>query len=90
MCTQRTSTLTFDSGASPRDVDGLPAHRYWDGEQISITNGGIADVHIVVATVDPNLGHRDARIYEIFEGTKEIQKLVIGREIARSFGGVSA
>jgi acyl-CoA dehydrogenase len=34
--------------------------------------------------------HRDAKIYEIFEGTKEIQKLVIGRQIARSFGGVSA
>lgn len=34
--------------------------------------------------------HRDAKIYEIFEGTKEIQQLVIGRQIARTFGGVSA
>ena len=34
--------------------------------------------------------HRDSKIYEIFEGTKEIQQLVIGRQIARSFGGVSA
>jgi acyl-CoA dehydrogenase len=34
--------------------------------------------------------HRDAKIYEIFEGTKEIQQLVIGRQIARSFGGASA
>lgn len=34
--------------------------------------------------------HRDAKIYEIFEGTKEIQQLVIGRQIARSFGGRSA
>lgn len=29
-----------------------------NGEKIYITNGGIADVHVVVATVDPNLGHR--------------------------------
>ena len=34
--------------------------------------------------------HRDAKIYEIFEGTKEIQQLVIGRQIARHFGGQSA
>lgn len=34
--------------------------------------------------------HRDAKIYEIFEGTKEIQQLVIGRQIARHFGGMSA
>jgi acyl-CoA dehydrogenase len=34
--------------------------------------------------------HRDAKIYEIFEGTKEIQQLVIGRQIARAFGGISA
>jgi len=29
-----------------------------NGQKIFITNGGIADVHIVVATVDPDLGHR--------------------------------
>ena len=29
-----------------------------NGEKCFITNGGIADVTIVVATVDPNLGHR--------------------------------
>jgi acyl-CoA dehydrogenase len=34
--------------------------------------------------------HRDAKIYEIFEGTKEIQKLVIGRAIARQHGGEAA
>jgi acyl-CoA dehydrogenase len=34
--------------------------------------------------------HRDAKIYEIFEGTKEIQQLVIGRQVARHFGGRSA
>ncbi len=34
--------------------------------------------------------HRDAKIYEIFEGTKEIQQLVIARQIARAVGGQSA
>jgi acyl-CoA dehydrogenase len=34
--------------------------------------------------------HRDSKIYEIFEGTKEIQKLVIGRAIARHHGGEAA
>lgn len=29
-----------------------------NGRKIFITNGGIADVHIIVATVDPDLGHR--------------------------------
>jgi acyl-CoA dehydrogenase len=29
-----------------------------NGTKIFITNGGIADVHVVVATVDPELGHR--------------------------------
>jgi acyl-CoA dehydrogenase len=34
--------------------------------------------------------HRDSKIYEIFEGTKEIQQLVIGRAIARNAGGTAA
>jgi acyl-CoA dehydrogenase len=29
-----------------------------NGQKVFITNGGIADVHVVVATVDPQLGHR--------------------------------
>jgi acyl-CoA dehydrogenase len=29
-----------------------------NGRKVFITNGGVADVHIVVATVDPDLGHR--------------------------------
>ncbi|HEU5003934.1 MAG TPA: acyl-CoA dehydrogenase family protein [Actinomycetota bacterium] len=28
------------------------------GRKVFITNGGLADIHIVVATVDPELGHR--------------------------------
>jgi len=31
--------------------------------------------------------HRDAKIYELFEGTAEIQRLVISRQIARAAGG---
>jgi acyl-CoA dehydrogenase len=31
--------------------------------------------------------HRDAKIYEIFEGTKEIQQLVIARHVVRAAGG---
>jgi alkylation response protein AidB-like acyl-CoA dehydrogenase len=33
-------------------------HWVLNGTKIFITNGGIADVHVVVATVDPELGHR--------------------------------
>ena len=29
-----------------------------NGRKVFITNGGIADVHLIVATVDPELGHR--------------------------------
>src|ERR671920_1991829 len=29
-----------------------------NGQKVFITNGGIASVHVVVATVDPSLGHR--------------------------------
>src|SRR5919201_829910 len=29
-----------------------------NGTKVFITNGGIADVHVIVATVDPELGHR--------------------------------
>jgi acyl-CoA dehydrogenase len=29
-----------------------------NGTKVFITNGGIADVHVVVATIDPDLGHR--------------------------------
>ncbi len=54
-----------------------------NGEKIWITNGGIADVHIVVATVDPNLGHRGQASFivtgdaEGFTQTKKVPKLGI-------------
>jgi len=54
-----------------------------DGQKIWITNGGIADVHVVVATVDPSLGHRGqasfivTRDAEGFAETKKTKKLGI-------------
>jgi acyl-CoA dehydrogenase len=54
-----------------------------NGEKIWITNGGIADVHIVVATVEPGLGHRGQASFivtsdaEGFEQTKKTKKLGI-------------
>jgi acyl-CoA dehydrogenase len=40
-----------------------------NGRKIFITNGGIASVHVVVATVDPALGHRGQATFIIDEGT---------------------
>jgi acyl-CoA dehydrogenase len=39
-----------------------------NGQKVFITNGGIAAVHIVVATVDPELGHRGQAAFIIPEG----------------------
>jgi alkylation response protein AidB-like acyl-CoA dehydrogenase len=40
-----------------------------NGRKVFITNGGIADVHIVVATVDPDLGHRGQASFLVEKGT---------------------
>jgi acyl-CoA dehydrogenase len=40
-----------------------------DGRKCFITNGGIADVHVVVATVDPTLGHAGHASFVIEKGT---------------------
>src|SRR6202008_3036303 len=40
-----------------------------NGRKVFITNGGIADVHVVVATVDPNLGHRGQASFIVEKGT---------------------
>lgn len=40
-----------------------------NGRKIFITNGGIADVHLVVATVDPALGHRGQGSFIVPPGT---------------------
>jgi acyl-CoA dehydrogenase len=40
-----------------------------NGTKIFITNGGIADVHVVVATVDPELGTRGQASFVVEKGT---------------------
>jgi alkylation response protein AidB-like acyl-CoA dehydrogenase len=40
-----------------------------NGTKIFITNGGIADVHVVVATVDPELGTRGQASFVVAKGT---------------------
>src|SRR5216683_4471319 len=45
-----------------------------NGRKVFITNGGIADVHIVVATVDPELGHRGQASFIIGPGTPGLRQ----------------
>jgi acyl-CoA dehydrogenase len=40
-----------------------------NGRKVFITNGGIANVHVIVATVDPSLGHRGQATFIVGEGT---------------------
>jgi acyl-CoA dehydrogenase len=40
-----------------------------NGQKVFITNGGIADVHVVVATVDPSLGARGQASFIVPPGT---------------------
>jgi acyl-CoA dehydrogenase len=40
-----------------------------NGTKVFITNGGIADVHVVVATVDPELGTRGQASFVVGKGT---------------------
>jgi alkylation response protein AidB-like acyl-CoA dehydrogenase len=40
-----------------------------NGTKVFITNGGIADVHVVVATVDPSLGTRGQASFVVPKGT---------------------
>ena len=45
-----------------------------NGTKVFITNGGIADVHVVVATVDPELGHRGQASFVIPRGTPGLEQ----------------
>jgi acyl-CoA dehydrogenase len=45
-----------------------------NGTKVFITNGGIADVHVVVATVDPELGHRGQAAFVVPKGTPGIRQ----------------
>jgi acyl-CoA dehydrogenase len=44
------------------------------GAKCFITNGGIADVHVVVATVDPNLGHGGHATFVVEAGAKGLSQ----------------
>jgi alkylation response protein AidB-like acyl-CoA dehydrogenase len=45
-----------------------------NGTKVFITNGGIADVHVVVATVDPELGHRGQASFIVPGGTPGLRQ----------------
>jgi alkylation response protein AidB-like acyl-CoA dehydrogenase len=44
------------------------------GQKVFITNGGIADVHVVVAAVDPELGTRGQASFVVPKGTKGLSQ----------------
>src|SRR5947207_15235063 len=46
-----------------------------DGHKVFIGNGGIADVHVVVATVDPTAGHRGQGVFIVPKGTRGLSML---------------
>jgi acyl-CoA dehydrogenase len=45
-----------------------------NGQKVFITNGGIAGVHVVVATVDPALGHRGQASFVVPPGTPGLRQ----------------
>jgi alkylation response protein AidB-like acyl-CoA dehydrogenase len=45
-----------------------------NGTKVFITNGGIADVHVVVATVDPELGTRGQASFIVGKGTQGLSE----------------
>jgi acyl-CoA dehydrogenase len=46
-----------------------------DGQKVFIGNGGIADVHVVVATVDREAGHRGQGVFIVRKGTPGLTML---------------
>jgi acyl-CoA dehydrogenase len=46
-----------------------------DGQKVFIGNGGIADVHVVIATVDPEAGHRGQGVFIVPKGTPGLNLL---------------
>ncbi len=63
------------------DVKSLRSTAKLDGEEwvlngtkVFITNGGIADVHVVVATVDPELGHRGQASFVVGPNTPGLKQ----------------
>ena len=53
-----------------RDGDGWVLN----GQKVFITNGGIASLHVVVATVDPALGHRGQASFVVPPGTPGLRQ----------------
>jgi acyl-CoA dehydrogenase len=49
-------------------------HWVLNGQKIFVTNGGIAGVHVVVATVDPSLGHRGQAAFIVGPGTPGLRQ----------------
>jgi acyl-CoA dehydrogenase len=45
-----------------------------NGQKVFITNGGIASLHVVVATVDPALGHRGQASFVVPPGTPGLRQ----------------
>src|SRR6476646_10681740 len=45
-----------------------------NGTKVFITNGGIADVHVVVATIDPALAHRGQASFVVPKGTPGLKQ----------------
>jgi acyl-CoA dehydrogenase len=45
-----------------------------NGQKVFITNGGIADVTLVVATIDPELGHRGQASFVVAKGTPGLRQ----------------
>jgi acyl-CoA dehydrogenase len=46
-----------------------------EGQKVFIGNGGIADVHVVVATIDPSAGHRGQGVFIVPKGTPGLNML---------------
>jgi len=45
-----------------------------NGTKVFITNGGIADLHVIVATVDPELGHRGQASFVVTKDTPGLRQ----------------
>ena len=45
-----------------------------NGTKVFITNGGIADVHVIIATVDPELGHRGQASFVVGKDTPGLRQ----------------
>jgi alkylation response protein AidB-like acyl-CoA dehydrogenase len=65
------------------DVSSLSTHAVYDeatdewvlnGVKTWITNGGLANIHVIVASVDPSLGSRGHASFVVPEGTKGISQ----------------